>query len=436
MKSILLSWLSSIHASFWYYPLIMSIGILLLSRATLYLDETIPASWLKDFWWFHGKNPEGARTLLSIIASSIITVISVTFSMTIVAISFSGSQMGPRLITNFMRDRSNQITLGIFVATFLYCILILRSVLSIDTDDSTFVPQISLFVAFLLAVCSIAALIYFFHHIPESINMSNVVARVGKELYQHIDALFPSHVGKEKQEGMRDIPQRFQQHQEIITSRQYGYIRVLDGHALIELAQKHNVIIQLKKPIGKFVTPHTELLHIYSPESIPASLCDECLSNFAYGYQRNQEQDTRFLIHQLIEIIGRVLSPGINDPYSAMTVISWLQLSLEKVSYSKTPSPYRYDSENHLRLIAHAESFADFCETIFCAIQPYVCKDRNTALYMMQSISDAWRNIKNHEHKVTLAAYANELKKAATECLPLEADRKAIEHLYRENFTS
>lgn len=431
MKSKLLNLLSSIHASFWYYPLLMSIIVTLLSIITLHLDAWIQPKWF-EILWFH--NPEGARALLTIIASSMVTVISVTFSMTIIAVSFAGSHIGPRLITNFMRDRTNQITLGVFVATFLFCILILRSVVGTNTDDLTFVPQISLFMAFILTLCSIVVLIYFFHHIPESINMSNVIARVGNELYRQIDTLFPFNIGKERDQTATGIPETFQKYQKTITADQYGYIRVLDGDTLISLAKNYNVIIQLKEPVGKFITPHTDLLHIYSSESIPDSLDKECLNTFAYGYQRNQEQDTIFLIHQLIEIIGRALSPGINDPYSAMTAMNWLQLSLEKISCQKQASPYRYDDDDHLKLIVPVLSFSDFCEIIFCGIQAYVCRERNSCFHMMRMMVNLHDNLNNNEHKITLASHANELKKAALECLPVEADRRAIEHLYLTYF--
>ncbi len=158
---------SELRASYWYIPLLLSIFSLLLSLLTLRLDHLFVWHWLEYMGWFHASNPEGARAILSTIASSMISVAGVSFSMTIVAVAFAGSQVGPRLTSNFMRDRINQITLGTFIATFLYCLFILLALFNANKNGVTelngvFIPQISLLVAILLSISSIIVLIYFF----------------------------------------------------------------------------------------------------------------------------------------------------------------------------------------------------------------------------------------------------------------------------------
>jgi uncharacterized membrane protein len=137
----------------------LAITDLLISILTLRLDHLFVWDWLQTIGWFHSSNPEGARAILSTIANSMITVAGVTFSMTIVAVSFAASQVGPRLISNFMHDRTNQITLGTFIATFLYCLFILLALFNVNKNiitqtEGTFIPQISLHVALLLAADS------------------------------------------------------------------------------------------------------------------------------------------------------------------------------------------------------------------------------------------------------------------------------------------
>lgn len=199
----ILNLLAKLHASYWYIPLIMAIASLLLSICTVYLDQEFIPQWLVNLGWFHTSKPDRASTILATIATSMITVAGVIFSMTIVAVSFAASQIGPRLISNFMRDRSNQITLGTFIATFLYCLFILLALFNLNESGASetgvtdpFLPQISLLVAIILTLCSIGVFIYFIHHIPESINMSNVIGKLGEELNRQVEFLFPANIGK------------------------------------------------------------------------------------------------------------------------------------------------------------------------------------------------------------------------------------------------
>jgi uncharacterized membrane protein len=152
---------------------------------------------MTDAWWASLNQPEGARTLLATVAGSMITVAGVTFSLTILAVSYATSHFGPRLLDNFMRDRGNQITLGTFLATFLYCLLVLRTVRSGSdifkpgANAALFVPHLSVLVAIALTLASVGVLIYFIHHIPESIHISNVLHRISRELSDKIEDLYP-----------------------------------------------------------------------------------------------------------------------------------------------------------------------------------------------------------------------------------------------------
>lgn len=436
MHSRLLNFFLELRASYWYIPLLFAIAALLLSILTLRLDHLFVWDWLQTIGWFHSSNPEGARAILSTIANSMITVAGVTFSMTIVAVSFAASQLGARLISNFMHDRTNQITLGTFIATFLYCLFILLALSNVSKNIMTqtegiFIPQISLHVAVLLAIISTIVLIYFFHHIPESINMSNVIARIGSDLNDQLDSLFPNNAGKEAFKKPF-FPMDYAQNS-AVTADKRGYIRIIDGDSLINSAQKHDVVVKLETQYGNFITENAIFLTIYSKEKLDDSVYKKFKDAFVVGNKRNQERDTLFLLDELVEIIARALSPGINDPFTAMTCLDWLQSSLQKFSKTKPPSSYRYDDENKLRLIAEPITFAQFCDLIFCRAQSYVCHDRNAAIHMMNMIISIHKTSNEEEHKVVIAAHADSLNSAAQKCLSSE-DGQAIRGLYKKYF--
>lgn len=436
MRSRLLNFFSELRESYWYIPLLLAIAALLLSILTLRLDHIFVWNWLQTIGWFHSGNPEGARAILSTIANSMITVAGVTFSMTIVAVAFAASQVGPRLISNFMHDRINQITLGIFIATFLYCLFVLLALIDIDKNiisqtEGVFTPQISLHVAVLLVISSIIVLIYFFHHIPESINMSNVIARIGNDLNAQLDSLFPNNAGNEPSKRPF-FPMDYAQNT-AVTADKRGYIRIIDGDSLINSAKKHDVVVKLETKYGDFITENSVFLTIYSKEKLDESIYEKFKDALVVGNNRNQERDTLFLLDELVEIIARALSPGINDPFTAMTCLDWLQSSLQKFLKTKPPSSYRYDDENKLRLIAEPITFAQLCDLIFNRVQSYVCHDRNVAIHMMNMIISIHKTNNEEEHKVVIAAHADSLNSAAQKCLSSE-DGQTVQGLYKKYF--
>jgi uncharacterized membrane protein len=142
----------------------MALLAILLGALMIWVDVRLGSNWIKGVSWYQQIRADGAREVLSTIAGSMVTVAGVVFSITIVALSYASSQYGPRVLTNFMSDRGNTITLGTFIATFLYSLMVLRT---IRGGDDEFVPQYSVIVAMLLAVCSIGVLIYFIHHVPQ-----------------------------------------------------------------------------------------------------------------------------------------------------------------------------------------------------------------------------------------------------------------------------
>ncbi|MBA2710078.1 MAG: DUF2254 domain-containing protein [Tatlockia sp.] len=434
MVSKIMDILSKLHSSYWFIPLLMAISAFFLSIFTIYLDQMALPNWLASMGWALTNKPENAATFLSTIATSIITVAGVVFSMTIVAVSFAASQIGPRLISNFMRDKSNQVTLGIFISIFLYCLFILLALFNLGGDGTSkpFIPQISLMVALFLTLIGVGALIFFIHHTPESINISYVIARVGEELTQQIDCLFPSKIGYAGP-IVESISSDRKKHDSTVTASCHGYIRILDGASLINIACKYDLLIEIKAKPGDYIVEDEALLIIHAKETINETLKKECIKVFAFGAERNQEQDILFFINEMVEIIARALSPSMNDPFTAMTCMNWLQLFLHKLAKTPIPSNHRYDKSKQLRIIAPTLSFGDFCNLIFSRIRPYVCKDKNATLHMMKIIHQINKTIVNAEYKALLIAHAISLKNAALSC-QLSEDIKDINRLFQRYF--
>ena len=164
-----------------------------LALAAVALDEAVSDRWLQSLSWAYNGGAEGASPVLGTIAGSMITIAGVVFSMTLVALTLASSQLGPRLLRNFMRDTVNQAVIGTFVSTFVYCLLVLRTIRR--ADEVAFVPHLAVTLGVLLALVSLGVLIYFIHHVAVSIQADQVIARVGKELFESIERLYPRRIG-------------------------------------------------------------------------------------------------------------------------------------------------------------------------------------------------------------------------------------------------
>ena len=189
MKTWLVQQWAKLRSSFWFLPSLMVAAAAALALASVAWDRSMPEGWLEQADWLYTGGAEGASLVLSTIAGSMITIAGVVFSMTLVALSLASSQLGPRLLRNFMRDTSNQVVIGTFLATFVYGLLVLRTIRR--ADEVAFVPHLSVSLGVVLALASLGVLIYFVHHVAMSIQADVVVSRVGDELFDAVERLYP-----------------------------------------------------------------------------------------------------------------------------------------------------------------------------------------------------------------------------------------------------
>jgi uncharacterized membrane protein len=308
----------------------------------------------------------------------------VVFSITIVALSYASSQYGPRVLTNFMSDRGNTVTLGTFIATFLYSLMILRTIRGGEED---FVPQYSVIVAMLLAVCSIGVLIYFIHHVLQSIHINHVVERIGRQLVSDTRNRFPQMIG-------REAPARYSPSAEsqgeatVVTSCYTGYIQSVDGDKLVELARAADTVIRLRYRPGDFVMEGRGLADI-APAERWTDDRDEALRDcFTIGAKRTPEHDLMFLVSELVEIAGRALSPGVNDPMTAVTCLDWLGAGGTVFATRELPGSVREDKQGTPRIIAAPDDFAFFVERSFGRIRQYAAADTIAGLHILRVLGE------------------------------------------------
>ncbi len=434
MRAQVLKTWDRVRSSFWFLPAVMAGGAMVLAFATIAVDGLV-SDWLTLNWgWTFTGGAEGASSLLGTIAGSMITIAGVVFSMTLVALSLASSQLGPRLLRNFMRDTTTQMVLGTFVATFLYCLLVLRTIRR--PDEIAFVPQLSVTLGVLLAVASVGVLIYFIHHMSVSIQANEIVAQVGTELIEGIERLFPEKIGR----GAPRIPTEppdagfldtFGREARPVVSAKDGYLQFVDGDALMTLAMQENVVIRLERRPGHYLIAARPLALVWPGIRVTGELKDRINSAFVLGNQRTTVQDIEFAVNQLVEIAIRALSPGVNDPFTAITCVDHLGSALCRLAQRDMPSPYRHDSQDQLRLITPVFTFPDVTDAAFNQIRQYGRTSTAVAIRLLETIAEVAKSVHRTEDRAALLRHARMIARGARGGLLEDEDRQEVEERFQ-----
>ena len=383
MRAYLQQLTYSISTSYWFVPSLMVLAAVVFSQVVIQVDRSYGNEWMADLWWASLNQPDGARALLATVAGSMITVAGTTFSLTILAVSHATSHFGPRLLDNFMRDRGNQVTLGTFVATFIYCLLVLQAIRDGSESGEAFVPQLSLLLALLLTLASVAELIYFIHHVPESIHISNVLQRMNETMLKKFDELYPATVGDAS--PVQDSEYDFHAKHKITSSTQ-GYLQGVDDQDLMSIASSSERVLKLRRRPGDFIRPGELIAEVDGDGEWDEKDDDKIRSAFAFGVNRNPTQDIFFVLNQFVEVAIRALSPGVNDPFTAMQCIDHLSVGLVELSRRDLPSEYRFDDDGKLRIITTEVNLEQFVFTMLDQMYSYAVEDENTAKHYVETL--------------------------------------------------
>ncbi|MEZ5475081.1 MAG: DUF2254 domain-containing protein [Steroidobacteraceae bacterium] len=433
MKATLLKYLDRLRASFWFLPTLMAFGAVVFAFFTVWLDETVTSGRLKSMDWIYSGGAEGASAVLQTIAGSMITIAGVVFSLTLVALSLASQQFGPRMLRNFMRDTTNQLVLGTFVATFLYCLLVLRTIRR--ADDALFVPHLSVTLGVIFALASLWVLIFFIHHVSVSIQADEIVARVGKELRLTIQRHFPQELNRDGEADVPaaipgDLPPNFEQEALVVAADEDGYMHYVDADALLALAEEHDAVIRMERRPGHYVVAGTPLARVWPPDRVADDIADKINGALVFGNQRTPGQDIEFSVQQLVEIAVRALSPGINDPFTAITCIDRLGSALYCLAGRELPSPYRLDEQQRLRLVLPQMTFAGVADAAFNQIRQHAHSSVAVTIRLLEAVAVVASTTCRDEDRAVLQRHADMVVRGARADLAERNDLAVVTERY------
>ncbi|MBH8556090.1 DUF2254 domain-containing protein [Nostocaceae cyanobacterium CENA357] len=433
MKNVKVSKLwDQLHSSYWFIPAVMAVGATALAFTMLTLDRTDK---LKiDYWWVYTGGADGARSLLEAVAGSMVSVAATAFSITIVALQLAASNFGPRLLRNFMQDTGNQVVLGTFISTFIYCLLVLRTIHGDGDGYSEFVPQLAVTFGILLAIISIGVLIYFIHHASTIIQASHVIQNVSADFHSAIERLFPQKIGHsepELRQTVEEIPMSFEEEALPIRANGTGYLQAIDDQELMNIACQHHLLIRLQTRPGKFVIQGSDLVLVFPGYKVNQKLTKKINNAFILGKERTEQQDVEFPINQLVEIALRAISPAVNDPFTAIRCIDQLSAGLCHLVQRNFPSPYRYDN-NKLRVIAEGVKFKGLTDAAFNQIRQYGRSDAAVSIRLLEAIALIANYTNNSKYQSALRHHADMILQDSREGLSQEQDCKDVQERYYE----
>ena len=374
-----------------------------------------------------------ARTVLSVIAGSLITVAGLTFSITMVVLQLASSQFSPRILRTFSADRVTQVTVGTFVGTFVYAILVLRAVGSFD--DADFVPRLSVTVASLLGIGAAVLLIVFLHHVSQLIQVSHVTATIADDTLERTEVLYAGRYG----DPLADVRSaemlgdwRAQPPGMVLPTRP-GYVQRIDlEHLARGLGQRAERVAILVCP-GDFVSVETPIAEMW-----PASAADQCSSAVSgavsIASERDLDQDVDFGLRQLTDTALKAMSPGINDPTTAVTCVGYIRAVLVRLAERATPAAVRRFPHQGLTVIVRRRGFEEYLESLL-QINRYVAGDAWVAgemLRALQGCAHAARRCGASERLEVIQAVAATIAEQAARQAGNDRDRGRIVALGRD----
>lgn len=430
MRTRLFNLWIAVVSSFWFVPGLLVSGGVFLAILTPELDRLV-GSGLPVSLRVSG---ETARSTLSTLAGAMVTVTGIVFSTTTVAISITAAQHGPRLLRNFFSRPVTQATLGVCLGVSVYCLLLLRTI--DETEGEVFVPQLSFLAAYLFVLIALVAIILFTHHVANLMQTQNVASSVADDLDDAVQRLYPhpyedAPEEDEQSPAWRDCWEDFDANaSQGVESKHDGYIQAFDAEGLVRIAKRRDVLLRVESRPGDYVREGDPLVLAIPADRLEESDLAAAREAFMIGAVRTPQQDVECAVLELVEISVRALSPGINDPFTAVTCVDRLSGVLRRLARRKPAQALWRDEDGESRLVVWPPSFANVIDAAFNQIRQHSRGDVSVTVRLLQALKAIAPATRDAESADALRRQADMVLDAAKTAGHTEQDLQDIEGFY------
>jgi len=362
-----------LRESFWFFPAVLGVFAIVLAQLLVVVDQGIVDGGA-SIPVLDALSASGGRAVLTTIGTAMLTVAGTSFSITISVLATTSSTYGPRLVRNFMADRVNQFVLAAFTSTFLYSIVVLRSVHTAIDDGSAFVPVIAIHVAVVLGVVDVAVLVFFIHHIASSVQITSLQAQVQRDLERAVGHAYRAAGdtdGVSVEPGPVDVSSWT-----TVEADDDGYVQSVGWERLVSWAHEHDQVVDVTAMPGDHVIGGERLLRI-SPrvgaqaQPVSEDDLDALRSMLTLGAARTPFQDVGFALQQLVEIAVRGLASGTNDPYTAVSALDLAATALVPLWAEQQAVTAYLDEDDVPRVLPHWPAPEELVDTVFAGVFTY-----------------------------------------------------------------
>jgi uncharacterized membrane protein len=422
----------ALRTNLWLVPTIEVIAAMGLFAVTFRLDRAVYNGHLRTPSWVISGTADAARQILTSIAASVITVVGIVFSITIVTLTLASTQFGPRMLRNFIGDRGTQLTLGTFVATFVYCVVALVTIG--PGSQGEFVPHVSITATFGLVLIDLAVLIYFIHHIATSIQLPQVIASIAKDLaravaIQGADRRQMNIPAADDAPSLDALLAAIEPFGAVIRTPKSGYVQFIRHRTLIRIATEADAVIRLPYRPGHFLVEGRELASVWPPKA--AERVARYLARAQVtGPHRTLTQDVAFGVDQLVEIAIRALSPAVNDTFTALTCIDWLGDCLCKIAARWAPTQVHRDRNGYIRVITDQVSYERLVQRAFEKVRQASRGMPAVMIRQLEALTTIMEQTTDPKRAAVLMNQATMIQRANVESVPDESDRADVHRRY------
>jgi uncharacterized membrane protein len=418
----------ALRTNLWLVPGIEVVVAVALFAVTYSVDRSAYRGELTLPSWAISGTADAARQILTALAAAVITVVGVVFSIMIVTLTLASTQFGPRMLRNFIRDRATQLTLGTFVATFVYAILALVSISPGSRGD--FVPHVSITVALALVVVDLGVLINFIHQITTSIQLPQVIAGIARDLDRAIDAE-DAHDADAIESGpsVFECVHRLDEGGMTVTAQRSGYLQFVRYRTLTAIATRNQAVVRLLHRPGHFVVRGSPLAIVWPATAAPRVARHFERMHFT-GPHRTLTQDLSFAIDQLVEIAIRALSPALNDTFTAVTCVDWLGDGLCRIATTWDPPRILRDDAGFVRVVTAEPSYDRLVQRAFEKIRQSSGGMPAIMIRQLDALTKIMEATTTDLRRPVLMQQADMILRSCERTVPEEADRNDVRRRY------
>jgi len=373
----------------YYIPVLYSIYALLLAILVAYLDRSYQPLLINYLPNIFFTSFEITKTILSTIAGSLLSIVTISFSIIMLVLTTYSTQFSPRTLQDFLKSKMTLKVLGIFIGGFIYSIITLTFLIN---DGKTLF--LSAAVGVLVVIYCIFYFMMFINHVSQSIQVNLLIDTLTTEILELVDQV---KIFNEAHENIRNTPpvnleNIFKKDQLIILSDQVGFIRDINDIKLSNFADDNNIIIKAEKMIGDYVTTNSKVFTIYynldemEVEKIDEESLQKCFNFVLVGKERNKSKDIEFGLQKLTEVALRAISPGINDPNTAIFCIKQAGMVLDKIAKADIENTYYYNDDDELTLIFEDASYDYLLYKTFYQLRYYSMRDVSVAGSILEAL--------------------------------------------------